>query len=179
MPLRFGPYTPPALRVGDVAYCHRRGREYRVLDLSPAGWPLTRTAGAGGTAGRLVWIFCDELVRMIEQEAAQDVAEELGLYYSTVTRWRLVMGVRRMNPGTSLLYEELADVRLHDDARQRGADTSALVRREQGRKGTYRRMRTPERAAEMRALREQGLTYQAIADRMGCGITTVRNAIQE
>jgi hypothetical protein len=102
--LLYGPYTPPALKVGDRAMCLYRDREVVIYDwsLSPISWPLcypvgTRAAGKG-------LLVDEELARAVRLESAVAIRYWWGVSESTVMKWRKVFGAgRKNNPGTHRL----------------------------------------------------------------------------
>jgi hypothetical protein len=102
--LLYGPYTPPALRVGDRAMCLYRDAEVVIYDWSIAGisWPLCYHAGTRGAGKGL--LVDEELARAIRLESAVAVGHWWRVCGATVLKWRRVLGVgRRNNPGTQRL----------------------------------------------------------------------------
>jgi hypothetical protein len=93
-----GPDRPPALRVGDRAFCHLRNTAVVVTAISDARlpWPRCRALDSVGGSGLLV---DDELVRAIRTEAAIAVAFWWNVPPTSVSRWERLLGVGRYTPG--------------------------------------------------------------------------------
>src|SRR5262249_51225881 len=93
--LLFGPYKPPALRVGDHAMCLFRDAEGVVYDwsMAPIPWPLCYHAGTRA-AGKGILVE-EELERAIRNESALAVAHWWGVSTSTAVKWRAALGVKR------------------------------------------------------------------------------------
>src|SRR5262249_42877921 len=102
--LLYGPYTPPALKVGDRVMCLYRDTEVVIYDwsMAPIPWPLcyhfgTRAFGKG-------LLVDEELARAVRLEAALAVGHWRGVSRATVMKWRRVVGAgRKNNPGTQRL----------------------------------------------------------------------------
>jgi len=86
--LLYGPYFPPACRVGETLECEVLGREVIVGGMhdSPIPWPYRRKKG------RHSLIVCGDLVRAIRVEMAKAVGYHWGVGASTVWLWRKALG---------------------------------------------------------------------------------------
>src|SRR5262245_40530724 len=118
--LLFGPYRPPALKVGDRALCGYRDAEVVVYDWSsaPAPWPLCYQVGSRG-AGKGILVD-DELARAIRHESAVAVQYWWGVCQKTVCKWRAALGIFRTDAeGSRRLILQSAVNGLN--ARRRGA----------------------------------------------------------
>jgi hypothetical protein len=93
--LHFGPYRTPRYRVGEEVKCAVRGK-VTVVGISSGRirWPFCRPH----TLNALV--VCDDLERAVRRESAAAVAHWWGVGWTTVRRWRRVLGVERFNAGT-------------------------------------------------------------------------------
>ena len=100
--LLHGPYVPPVLCPGDVAWCTYRSREVYVTAWSEAriSWPRCKLRGVKGGAGLLV----DEtLARAVRQESAIAIRYWWGVGEHAVTSWRRALGVEKLNNGSAHL----------------------------------------------------------------------------
>jgi hypothetical protein len=104
--LLYGPYTTPALKVGDRTFCLYRDDEVVIYDwsLGRMPWPLcyhvgTRACGKG-------ILVDEELGRAIRMESATAIAYWWGVSAVTVTHWRRAIGAnKRNNPGSRRLIQ--------------------------------------------------------------------------
>jgi hypothetical protein len=97
-----GPYSTPALRVGERAVCHYRKCVVVVTSWTdaPISWPR----------GRPMPLPCpsllvdDELLRAIKSESAAAIRQWWGVSQGLIARWRKAFEVARMdNPGSARL----------------------------------------------------------------------------
>jgi hypothetical protein len=106
--LRFGPYTPPAVKKGDRTSCLYRDADVVVTAWTAARipWPRCRALASRGGAGLLV---TDELRRAILSESAAAVMHWFGVSTKAVWKWRRAFGVagRLGTPGSRELNAEL------------------------------------------------------------------------
>src|SRR5450759_815599 len=91
--LRFGPYAPPALKVGDQIICEIRGFT-PVVGFSGGRipWPWTHRLNARWPYRRRVQgplILCGDLVRAVRMESNRAVSYWWGVSDGIVTQWRL------------------------------------------------------------------------------------------
>jgi hypothetical protein len=99
--LLFGPYQPPALKVGDRATCLYRDAEVVIYDwsLGRIPWPLCYRAGTRAFGKGL--LVNEDLARAIRRESAAAVQYWWGVCSKVVTLWRKALEVGRGdNPGT-------------------------------------------------------------------------------
>lgn len=89
MPLRFGPYRLPKVRIGDRLDCEYAGT-VRVVAISdaPVQWPL------GVVRGHRIPVLCGQLVRAVKRESASDVAKAWGIGRGLVSKWRKALRVK-------------------------------------------------------------------------------------
>jgi hypothetical protein len=102
--LLYGPYKPPALKVGDQALCLYRDAPVVIYAWSAARipWPLCYHAGTRAFGKGL--LVEEELTRAVRLESAVAVQHWWGVSEVTVTKWRKVVGAgRKNNPGTQRL----------------------------------------------------------------------------
>jgi hypothetical protein len=136
--LLFGPYQAPAVRRGDVAFCHMRDYPVLVIGWSgaPIPWPrclrLERPRVGRGL------LIDDELARAIRHESAAAVSYWWGIHLSTVIHWRTALAVTRTNnEGTHRLVlgaiQESLDYRFGRAGRGRRRRGTSPTRREAGR----------------------------------------------
>lgn len=115
--LRFGPYgLPRGLAVGDSVWCHYRRRNVVIGSISDAQMQWFQ-AGRGSGTGLIV---CGDLVRAVQMESVSAVAHHWGICADTVSNWRRVLGVPRMNRGSKAVFQELFAGRLSDEQLARG-----------------------------------------------------------
>lgn len=102
-PIRFeqGPYFAPRVRVGQRVECARFGL-VRIVGWSegPLPWPQCRRSSSPSMI-----LFAD-LERAVRCESAQSVALAWGVWSPTVSIWRKVLDVTRMNAGTEARWRE-------------------------------------------------------------------------
>jgi hypothetical protein len=102
--LLHGPYTPPALKVGERAMCLYRDAEVVVYGWSAAriSWPLCYHVGTRAFGKGL--LVDEELARSVGLESAVAVGHWWGVSRATVRKWRKVVGAgRKNNPGSQRL----------------------------------------------------------------------------
>lgn len=96
-PVRFGsgPYYSPAVQVGQSVECERFGL-VRITGWSegPLPWPQCQRSRYPSLI-----LFAD-LERAVKCESVQAVALAWGVWQPMVSKWREVLGVKRMNAGT-------------------------------------------------------------------------------
>ena len=99
--LRFGPYASPSVHVGEWIYDEERGlvEVGGLRDTAPLPWPYRVGQGRA-------FILCGDLVRALKQEARAAVQYWWGAGHSTVDRWRAVLGLEELTPGTRELQGE-------------------------------------------------------------------------
>lgn len=104
--LRYGPYAPPAVEVGDIIRCAMRGRVrvHRWSDRGAIQWPLVIRAGQ--SPGRPALAVTGDLVRAVQREAAIAVARHWRTTWRLVRLWRRALGVDRVTEGTRALLAE-------------------------------------------------------------------------
>lgn len=101
-PCFFGPYTPPAHRVGDWVDHPLRGRAVKIKGLIATTWGPWPAVQSGPVLAPLVDA---ELLRAIRSESAEAVAYHWRVYNRTASRWRREAGIenpRQSVPGTRL-----------------------------------------------------------------------------
>lgn len=105
--IRYGPYNPPRVDVGDEIQCEMRGliRVHSWSDRGPIMWPLGIRNGA--SPGRPAMVLTGDLVRAVRKEAAIAIAHHWGTTWRTVRVWRRALGVDRMTEGSLDLAREL------------------------------------------------------------------------
>src|SRR5262245_46802628 len=170
--LLFGPYTAPALTVGDRVFCRHRDAEVVVYDWSaaPLPWPLCyRVGGRGAGKGLLI---DDELERAVRHESALAVQYWWGVCQKTVCKWRAALGVYRTGAeGSRCLIHRAA---LH-----------GLMARRNGEAVAIRVWAEAERALvgalpDAEVARRTGRTYHAVrVMRAHMGLPALRGAAEE
>ena len=100
--LKFGPYSTPAVRVGDWIDDEIDGRVEvgGWRDTAPIPWPRR----AGRESGRL--ILCGDLVRAVRQEQSQAIQYWWGVSSELAAVWRAALGVPRMTAGRRVVLDE-------------------------------------------------------------------------
>src|ERR1700738_4755752 len=100
--LLFGPYRIPKFHRGTRVHCQLRDHDVIVTGYTNAriSWPKGRLAESKGQPSLVV---DDELVRALHNESRAAVAYWWGLANSTITRWRIRLGVNRYNAGSKRL----------------------------------------------------------------------------
>lgn len=102
----------PAFRLGQVLDCARYGPVTVIGERR--GWPLCRPVGDGHAgSGSEAYIFCPELVALLRAASNAEAARHLGVNITTVSRWRRMLGIGRMTPGTTAVLAGLALVKFH------------------------------------------------------------------
>lgn len=104
--LRYGPYAPPRVRVGEYVTDEARGL-VRVHSWTEAGalmWP--RGIANGPSPGRPALIVMGDLVRALHREAAVAVMRHWGVSNQQVRRWRRAIGVGPYTEGTRRVLAE-------------------------------------------------------------------------
>jgi DNA-binding Xre family transcriptional regulator len=163
--LRFGPYSPPAVHVGDWIECEVRG-EVRVGSWSDGRipWPRVRGIGHG-------MILCGDLARALRTEAVQSISFWWGVSRGTVGLWKRQMGIRGDTAGTRAVHRDWKPLNMTVEDELRGK-----ISREQL-KAYLKRLDTLSRKAVKPNQRvwtadEDALlgvlSNQAIAQRLGC-----------
>lgn len=110
-----GPYRPPRLRRGRVAYDVLRG-DLVVVGTSeaPIAWPVACTrAGSRPTP-----VMSDELIRAVRTESRQAISYWFGVSLTVAWRWRRALHVERFNAGTRDRWRELARTKLTEEGRR-------------------------------------------------------------
>jgi hypothetical protein len=103
-----GTYTPPAIRIGDTAYCrYRRCRVvFTSVSSAPIPWPRCRRLGSGGFGSGL-WVNKD-LVRAIRTESAEALKHHFDVSTTTVWQWRRRFNVKQWGtPGSRSLLDAI------------------------------------------------------------------------
>lgn len=119
-PLLFGPYHPPACRIGDWINDEVLGLvEVSGWTDGPMPWPKRKRPGLPTI------IFTDDLVRAIRSESARAVAGAWGFTPSTVTNWRRALDAERFTPGTTQLLQSNYDAEQGSAALAKGRATIA------------------------------------------------------
>lgn len=132
--LLYGPYHAPRCRLGKKLLCKRRGW-VRVTRMSsgPIQWPMT-TERRGKA-----FILCGDLARAVRRESSVAVCYWWGVTPQTVTVWRRVLGVPRLNEGSGLLHKLHAAENLTPEVTARAVRAShtpeAIARRTEKRRG--------------------------------------------
>jgi hypothetical protein len=95
--LLFGPYKPPPLKRGDVAFCYIRDYPVVVIGWSDAPIPWPRCLPLDPPRQGRGLLIDDELARASLHESALAVAHGWDVNVSTVWHWRKALGVTRKN----------------------------------------------------------------------------------
>jgi len=105
--LLFGPYHPPKTRPGRRLFCEILGTVIvgRFRD-GQIPWPCTH--------GRKTPIVCGDFFRALKSESRTAVAHHFGVCESLVTRYRKILGIPKLTPGTVKLYSRIAGTRTDD-----------------------------------------------------------------
>jgi hypothetical protein len=99
--LRFGPYTTPQFRYGDVVMDEVRG-EVTIVGLTdaPIPWPI-------GKRGRVkTFVVYAGLVDAVRKEANITVCHWWGITPQTVSKWRKALETDRVTEGTNALLRD-------------------------------------------------------------------------
>lgn len=96
-----GPYRTPRCKIGRKVTCAMRG-DVRVCGIreAPIQWPYTLRKKGGG---RPMLILYGDLVRAVRTESEMAICHWWGVGITTVWKWRLALGIRRVNESTSAL----------------------------------------------------------------------------
>jgi hypothetical protein len=100
--IRFGPYRPPKVRIGEQTQCEIRGL-VEVADWSDRGdimWPRARTTTKRGL------IVAGDLVRALRQETELAVSKLWGVAPRTVMKWKDALAIPFRTPGTEAVSAE-------------------------------------------------------------------------
>ncbi len=99
-----GPYEPPLVPIGRWLKCEVRGL-LRVGGYTNAliPWPT-----AEGHARQL--ILCGDLVKALRTESGRAVCFHFGISHSTMSLYRKLLGVERLNPGSLRLFWRTVDL---------------------------------------------------------------------
>jgi hypothetical protein len=108
--IRFGPYAPPGVDLGDEIQCEIRGliTVHSWSDRGAIMWPMGLRSGA--SPGRPAMILTGDLVRALRRESAIAVANHWGTTWRTVRVWRRALGIGRMTEGSTLLASEVGEL---------------------------------------------------------------------
>jgi hypothetical protein len=106
--LLFGPYRPPALKLGLRLHCLYRDRLVIVhgWTAAPLSWPTCRNAEGKGQPGILVE---EELARAIHSESALALMHHWGVSSTVAWKWRRALDAGRMTPGSARLQKMNAE----------------------------------------------------------------------
>jgi hypothetical protein len=100
--LLFGPYRPPALKVGDRATCLYRDGDVIVTGWTAARIPWPRGRPVDVPKSHPSLLVDEELARAIRSESAAAIRYWWGVSVGVVWRWRMALGVSRTsNPGSA------------------------------------------------------------------------------
>ncbi len=108
--LRHGPYTAPALAVGDRESCLVRDALCRVTGWSAGRipWPMGVPVGGRSAPG---FIVTEELARSVRSESAKALRWWFGVGSKAVAKWRRALGVSRTNnPSTNALVRQASQM---------------------------------------------------------------------
>jgi hypothetical protein len=133
--LLHGPYYPPRTHRGAFLFCEWRGT-VRVGGYSdaPIPWPYAMRTGYRSL------ILCGDLVRAVKLESELAVAYHWTVSATTVGKWRQVLGVEALNPGSRRLMWRAVDLARTPAAREKIA------------KAATGRSLSPEHRERLRAL---------------------------
>jgi hypothetical protein len=154
-----GTYRTPRFRYGQTVRCEVRG-DVTVVGLSDGliPWPI----GKRGRAMALV-VF-QGLARAVRRESNLAVCHWWGITPQTVTKWRKMLGVGSLTPGTRQrlrdnYFHDGRDAVMQERARERLRDPEVLTRREATRKGKP----LPRHVTEAAAAARRGTHHSAEA----------------
>lgn len=102
--LRFGPYAPPEISIGDEIQCEVRGL-VEVADWSDRGaimWPRC------ATSRRRALIVAGDLARAVALETELAVAKLWGVTPHTVMKWKRAVSAPARTPGTEVVSSQKA-----------------------------------------------------------------------
>ena len=118
-PQLLGDYTPPNVEKGDWLFCEFRGTvQVGGHTDAPIPWPrLLKT-------GLHVHIMCGDLIKAIQTESSLAIQYWFGVSRGTVSNWRRALGVGRNTLGTFKLAQEMIDVRMTEEEKERGRTLS-------------------------------------------------------
>jgi hypothetical protein len=97
-----GPYTPPALRRGDRAFCLFQDTDVVITSFKHGriSWPRCRPIDAKRWRSSSILVN-DELLRAIQTESSRAIHYWWGVSPTIIGKWRTAFGVnRRNNPGS-------------------------------------------------------------------------------
>jgi hypothetical protein len=99
--LLFGPYEPPAVRLGQIVHCAIRG-DLEVVGMSagPIPWPIGRRPPKGRARSLIV---TGGLVEAIRRESVGAIGHHWRVSTQTVWVWRKALGVQDSTEGTRRL----------------------------------------------------------------------------
>ena len=103
--LRFGPYHPPRVQVGDEIQCEVRGL-VTVADWSDRGeimWPRCKTTG------KRAMVLMGDLVTACRSETQIAVARHWNVSLLTVQKWKRAIGA----PARTLVTEAVSSLKSH------------------------------------------------------------------
>lgn len=119
-----GPYRPPACQVGSWLDDEIDGRVLvGGLTDAPIPWPRRKKGG------RHSLILCGDLIKAIHIESSESVQYWWGVGATTVAKWRKMLGVSQVNPGSlKLRLERHPGVPPADAARSRAKAATPQAR---------------------------------------------------
>jgi hypothetical protein len=157
-----GTYRTPRFRYGQTVLCEVRG-EVTVVGLTdgPIPWPI----GKRGRAKTLV--VYKGLARAVRRESNVAVCYWWGITPQTVTKWRKMLRVDSLTPGTrqrlrDIYYHEEHDAVMRERGRERLLDPEVLARRGAARKGKP----LPRHVTEAAAAARRGTHHSAKSRRL-------------
>ena len=107
--LRFGPYHPPRVQVGDEIVCELYGLSI-VADWTdaPISWPRRKPERR---AGRRTIILCGDLIRALRIESAPAIAAHWGISKPAIVRWRRMLDITEYPDGARAQLRENLGIR--------------------------------------------------------------------
>lgn len=116
-----GPYLPPVVQGGDEIEDVAAGEYVRVGGYSeaPIRWPRRLKTG------RPSLIVTERLADAIRTESSEAIQHYWGVGPVTVAKWRRLLGVDRMTPGTKEVYREIMPDRLTPERAKKGREKAA------------------------------------------------------
>jgi hypothetical protein len=190
--IRFGPYLPPQVSVGDMIQCEIRGL-VEVVDWSDRGemmWPRTRTTR------RRALIVTGDLVRAMQNETELAVAELWSVSAQTVMKWKTALKIPARTPGTEAVLSEKSRESMTGRTAlpQTKAGLLRAAKRPKSKRwrimlGARTKLRSltdgkittahdAERTAAMLRMRAEGATLAEIAREIGIAQSSVRSVLE-
>jgi DNA-binding Xre family transcriptional regulator len=117
--LLFGPYTAPAVEIGEQIEDEVRGPvTVSTWSKGRIPWPCLRTEG------RSAFILCGDLARAVRNESSLAIQYWWGVGPATVHRWRKSLGIGHRTPGTAQLHRAWQPEKLTPQVAARGREKS-------------------------------------------------------